>query len=224
MADYQAMLFLRLEGALQSWGEDSKWDWRNSAALPTKSGIIGLLACALGWQRDDPRIARLHDELHFAVRADRPGSRLTDYHTVTGNPLRNAEGKPRSTGNTIISHRQYLQDASFLVVLRAEESLLLSLETALKAPHWCIYLGRKSCVPSRPVLLEKTTRYADIMDALKHYPAAERAEYPMLYECEYEQPQAASFTRSDGSTDAYSHQFTRRNVWRGVIEEDKTCT
>lgn len=224
MAEYRTMLILRLEGALQSWGEASKWDTRDTALLPTKSGVIGLLACALGWEREDPHIVQLHDALQIAVRADRPGSRLVDFHTVTGNPLRTAEGKPRSSGNTIISRRQYMQDASFLVVLSAEESLLLLLEKALKNPAWCIYLGRKSCVPSRPVLQEITTQYVDIMDALKHYPAAERAEYPMQYECDFEQPQAASFTRSDGSAETNSRQFARRRVWRGVIEEETPCT
>lgn len=46
-------------------------------------------------------------------------NRMVDYHTVTGNPLRNAEGKPRSTGNTIISRREYQQDASFFVIVAA---------------------------------------------------------------------------------------------------------
>lgn len=217
MVAYPTLLILRLEGALQSWGENSKWDARDTAALPTKSGIVGLLACALGWARGDARIAALFGQIQVAVRADRPGVRMTDYHTVTGHPLRNAEGKPRSRGNTIVTHRQYLQDASFLVILRAEEQTFRMLEQALRRPVWCVYLGRKSCVPSRPVLEAATNQYADLMDAVLHYPAADRAQYPMQYECEQEQLHLATLHRQDGKPEADSRQFARRRVWRGVI-------
>lgn len=217
MAAYPTLLILRLEGALQSWGENAKWDARDTAALPTKSGIVGLLACALGWGRGDVRIAALYDKIQIAIRADRPGVRLTDYHTVTGHPLRNAEGKPRSTGNTIVTKRQYLQDASFLVVLQTEEETVRMLEQALRHPVWCVYLGRKSCVPSRPVLEAATNQYADLMDAVLHYPAADRAQYPMQYECEREQPNLATLHRQDGKPEEGSRRFARRRVWRGVI-------
>lgn len=35
------MLMLRLEGVLQSWGEHSRFDSRDSASMPTKSGVVG---------------------------------------------------------------------------------------------------------------------------------------------------------------------------------------
>lgn len=66
----------------------------------------------MGLERGDPEIAALSAALHMAVRADRPGIRVLDFHTVQGYPLYNAEGKPRSS-NTVISPRWYLQDASF---------------------------------------------------------------------------------------------------------------
>ena len=217
MAAYSTLLILRLEGVLQSWGENSKWDARDTAAMPTKSGIVGLLACALGWERGDARIAELYDKIQIAVRADRPGVRMTDYHTVTGHPLRNAKGKPRSNGNTIKTYRQYLQDASFLVALQAEETVVRMLEQALHCPKWCLYLGRKSCVPSRPVLEATTDQYVDLMDAVRQYPVSVRAQYPLQYECEQAQPQIPTMTRQDGRPEAGSRQFVRRRVWRGVI-------
>lgn len=213
-----SILLLRLEGALQSWGEYAKWDIRDTAVLPTKSGIIGLLACALGWERGDTRITDLYDRIQIAVRADRAGERMTDYHTVTGSPLRTAEGKPRSGGNTLISHRQYLQDASFLVAVQAEEQTIQQLAQALRSPKWCMYLGRKSCVPSRPILEGITDQYTDLLDAVQHYPAAARPVYPMLYECEKEQPQLAKLHRQDGKPEGGYRQFVQRPVWRGVIE------
>ena len=48
-----ATLLLRLAAPLQSWGMDSKFETRKTNREPTKSGIVGLLAAALGIRRDD---------------------------------------------------------------------------------------------------------------------------------------------------------------------------
>ena len=91
------------------------------------------------------------------------------------------------------------------------------LEQALHSPKWCLYLGRRSCVPSRPVLESVTDRYADLMDAVRQYPAPDRAQYPLQYECEQPPPQLPGMTRQDGQPAAGSRQFARRRVWRGVV-------
>lgn len=77
-----ATLLLRLAAPLQSWGADSKFETRKTNREPTKSGVIGLLAAALGLRWDDAvGLARLNG-MHFAVRADREGSLLVDFHTA----------------------------------------------------------------------------------------------------------------------------------------------
>ena len=71
-----ATLLLRLAAPLQSWGSDSKFETRKTDREPTKSGVVGLLAAALGLRRDDTEgLARLNG-LRFAVRADQEGSLL----------------------------------------------------------------------------------------------------------------------------------------------------
>ena len=219
MAERKALLILRLEGILQSWGEMSKWDYRDSADLPTKSGIVGLLGCALGLERGDPELLRLSAAITLAVRADRPGLRTVDYQTVTGNPLLNAEGKKRSTGNTIVTNRAYLQDACFTVFLDTDGPWRERIAAALRAPRWPIFLGRKNCVPSRPVLEAETSEYASLEEALALYPPAERAELPMLCEVEKETPSYSSYLRPDRLS-AGERAFGLRRVWRGVLEED----
>ena len=92
MTGESRLMVLRLEGMLQSWGEDAKWDYRGTVGIPTKSGIVGLLACAMGLLRESPEIQRLAEHLTVAVRVDRPGVRMTDFQTVTGKPLMTAEG------------------------------------------------------------------------------------------------------------------------------------
>lgn len=66
-----ATLLLRLAAPLQSWGSDSKFETRKTDREPTKSGVVGLLAAALGLRRDDTEgLARLNG-LRFAVRQTR---------------------------------------------------------------------------------------------------------------------------------------------------------
>jgi len=77
-------LFLRLDGPLQSWGLRSRWGERDTADAPTKSGVIGLLGCALGLRRDDEQLRELSESLQFGVRIDRAGVNLKDYHTAAG--------------------------------------------------------------------------------------------------------------------------------------------
>ena len=154
-------LFLRLEGPLQSWGITGTWTIRDTAREPTKSGLAGLICCAKGLRRDAPELdATLErfNRLRMGVRVDLPGYVLNDYHTVgAGIGCLAANGKIKYTESsgeieTILSQRFYLTDASFLVALQGEVTTLLEVQDALKDPVWPVYLGRKSCPPSKPVL------------------------------------------------------------------------
>ena len=80
-----ATLLLRLAAPLQSWGADSKFEIRKTDREPTKSGVVGLLAAALGLRRDEADALQELGQLRFAVRVDREGSLLVDFHTA-GNP------------------------------------------------------------------------------------------------------------------------------------------
>ena len=146
-------LFLRLEGVLQAWGERARWSVRDTTTEPTKSGVVGLLACALG-EKEDEALRALSRAIRMGVRCDREGRLVRDYHTVSGGVMA-AEGKIKINANTklpetVVSERYYLCDASFLAALQGEESLIERLGEAIQNPKWPIYLGRKSCPPSRP--------------------------------------------------------------------------
>lgn len=146
-------LFLRLEGPMQSWGERARWSVRDTAPEPTKSGVVGLLACALGINEDNA-LRALSRRLRMGVRCDQPGSMLVDYHTVVGGVM-SAEGKVKKNATTketetVVSWRSYLCDASFLVAVQADSSIIEQLTFAIQSPRWPIFLGRKSCPPSIP--------------------------------------------------------------------------
>lgn len=185
------VLLLRLEAPLQSWGIRSRWDVRDTQPEPTKSGIVGLLGCALGYRMYDPRLeTELDAGLRFGVRVESPGSVLDDYQTITdflptadgrfkhdgvavGASLDRIRSDPDSHPSTIISPRFYLEDAAFLVGL--EETglacgVLQRCASAIQQPAWPVFLGRKACVPTRPIFEALTDRYEDLEDALKRCP------------------------------------------------------
>ncbi len=73
---------IRLQGIMQSWANGARGAIRPTHTRPTKAGVIGLIANALGRDFADP----IDDlaALRFGVRIDEPGRLETDYHT-TGN-------------------------------------------------------------------------------------------------------------------------------------------
>lgn len=162
-------LLLWLEAPLQSWGHDSKFGRRDSLDFPTKSGVFGLLCCALGaGGKQTERLARWADcdmQIQAYVLKDRKGKPLSreplmrDFQMVGSgydnkDPWQNllipktSEGKKAVGGGTKITYRYYLQDMAFAVALSGSKEELLELENALHNPVWDIYLGRKNCVPT----------------------------------------------------------------------------
>lgn len=140
-------LLLQLAGPMQSWGFRSRFDNRDTGLEPTRSGVIGLLCAAQGRGRDTDLSE--FTRVRMGVRVDAPGRVAFDYHT--------AQPVWRGSTSTTESDRYYLADARFLVGLQADDAgWLQSLEDALRAPTWPLYLGRKSFAPSLPVHLEKS--------------------------------------------------------------------
>lgn len=159
-------LILRLAGPMQSWGVQSRFVVRDTGLEPSKSGVVGLLCAALG----RPRIAPIEDltVLHMGVRVDQEGNLKRDYHTAQ-NVYKAAGGKPKDTE---VSTRYYLADAAFLVGVQCDDDdLLHKLHSALRNPHWPLYLGRKAFVPGEPVYVNEGLREGtELIEALRSYP------------------------------------------------------
>jgi CRISPR system Cascade subunit CasD len=160
-------LLLRLAGPLQSWGYRSRFSDRDTGLEPTKSGVVGLLCCALGRPRSESPADLAALRMH--VRVDCQGTLLKDFHTAGGGVFRGSREyfAPTSSGtkgkNPNVTERHYLQDASFLVALedpQGREGLLAQLADRLRDPCWPLALGRRSCPPSEPVLVGKTDQDA----------------------------------------------------------------
>ncbi len=186
-------LLLRLEGPLQSWGDhQSKFVVRRSGSAPTKSGVMGLLCAALGVSRADAR-QRLTElnELVMGVRIDRAGVRWWDYHTVGARmEMQIAEGPNKTKPGAMLTRREYLCDASFLVALQGEEQTIAMLHHALQRPAWPTYLGRKCCPASVPLLGRQDEphmgEFSDLTTALcaiSWHPRLERDRPPASVGC-----------------------------------------
>lgn len=161
---------------MQAWGASSRFPRRDTLPHPTKSGILGMVAAAMGIDKfSSDQEAQLEPlrELHlstFAVPKVVPGknwelpiSRLQDFHTVgAGYDTRDPVEKwhaPRKAGggfskNAVITRRDYLLDATFLVILEGSGETLGEVSRALRNPQWGIWLGRKCCLPASPLMPE----------------------------------------------------------------------
>ncbi|GLY68775.1 type I-E CRISPR-associated protein Cas5/CasD [Amycolatopsis taiwanensis] len=161
MSQAKSTLVLRLAAPLQSWGERSQFNRRDTANEPTKSGVLGLLAAAQGRARQDD-IDDLRD-LDLGVRVDQPGTLLRDYHTVSdyrGRPLLaaavNNKGMQKPTSpakQTHVTKRYYLQDAVFVAAVSGPHEIIAALHDAVLRPAFPLALGRRACVPTQPILL-----------------------------------------------------------------------
>ena len=199
-----AVLLLRLAAPLQAWGSSSKFIVRSTEREPTKSGVIGMIAAALGIQRNDDakKLAPLA-QLRFGVRADKEGILLKDFHMVHGYKIAD------------VTERYYLSDAVFLAVLECDDKKLLEeIATALQKPVYPLYLGRKSCPPTLPVVLG--VKDEDMLTALKNE--------PFLHENDRRKNVRISYEVSSGGAMVQDvplsfSQFHRKHGWRMKREE-----
>jgi len=175
-------LVFRLYGPLASWGEIAVGESRHTAAYPSKSALLGLLAAAHGIRRDEEESQMaLAMGYHFDVKVISVGHLLNDYHTtqvpdsVGGFTYRTRRdelvlGKERL--GTILSSREYRCDSLALVAVKPLKNAPFSLQELrddLLKPKYHLYLGRKSC----PLALSINPRVCNAKgfgQALDEYP------------------------------------------------------
>jgi CRISPR system Cascade subunit CasD len=160
-------LVLRLEAPLLAFGGVTVDHVGVTRAFPALSMLTGLLANALGWARTDwEKHQELQDRLVFAARIDRSDKTgpLTNMQNAR---LKKADsgwttwGEPEgrdgaSYGAPHRRRREYHMDARVMVALRLglEPGApdLDEISAALERPARPLFIGRKPCLPSAPVL------------------------------------------------------------------------
>lgn len=157
-------ILLWLEAPLQSWGHDSKFGRRDSLPFPTKSGVLGLICCAMGAGGEQKELLAQFSNLSQSVRGhvrEKQGRRellLRDFHMVgsgySDDPWQQMQVPKKSDGGKAVgggsklTYRYYIQDMAFAVVIQIPLELKEILIEKLQNPEWDIYLGRKNCVPT----------------------------------------------------------------------------
>lgn len=166
---------------LASFGDVAPGERRGSAGRPTRSGLLGLVAAALGLERGDRAALTAVTEGYGLACAVLPQARpLLDYHTVQTpkgpdlNRFAKAQGRRPATRaeelgagrpDTLLSRRDYWCDVVVLAALWARPGApyeLSALAQALNRPRFALYLGRKSC----PLMLPLNPRVDDADDAV----------------------------------------------------------
>ena len=167
-------LGFRCYGPLASWGDIAVGEHRPTYTMPSRSAILGMVACALGVRRDEEdRLRSLWASIGVAVRVDVSGTPGKDYHTAQVAPrtLRPRGGRWFSRReelradelHTILSTRDYVAGEMSTVVLwrRSEgDPTLGAVRDALRHPAYSLYLGRKCNplgLPAAPMIVEAAT-------------------------------------------------------------------
>lgn len=177
-------LLLRLDAPLMSFGGVAVDAHGITEAHPTLSMLTGLLANAMGYEHGQAEaLERLQERIHFGARRDVAGrdergraldqphsAPLVDYQTVDLGQPHLAGGGWTSWGRlekragafstgTHIRLRHYLADHVFLVALTlrpADEAPDVDdLARALRTPTRPLFLGRRCCLPSEPMLIDE---------------------------------------------------------------------
>jgi CRISPR system Cascade subunit CasD len=194
------VLLLRFDGLLMSFGGVMVDHHGPTERFPGLSLLAGLFANALGYRHTDfEAIESLQSRIEFAARWDVEPEPIEDYHTVDlarpkmigyadinkksehggwttrGAPEHRAGGDDAKYG-THIRRRHYWADGVMTIaaaLLGHEKPDTLDLESAFSRPARPLFLGRKTCLPSGPILLGKIAAQ-DVLSALRSAPRCTR--------------------------------------------------
>lgn len=240
------VLFLRFDAPLVAFGGAAVDNIGVVDPFPGRSLLTGLLANALGWDHcDSIGLERLQARLRVATRCDRPGEPLLDYQTVDlgqecmshgwttrGAPEGRKGGEAKS--GTHIRFRHYRADSIHTVALTLkpvdEPPTLNDLERAINQPARPLFIGRKCCLPSGPLVAGRVQAVSPI-DALRELPrlGVERtgigSDEPLsaCWDAEEEDIDSGDEQRRRllpvTDTRDWTNQVHtgRRLVWRGII-------
>ena len=176
MMDTKYML-LWIEAPLQAWGADSKFGRRDTLPFPTRSGILGLVLCAMGASGPQKELllklgsgalqiasyvrSKQTEDGQARIKLSREPL-LRDFHMVGSGYddkdiwqklliPKTSEGKPAVGGGSKMTYRYYLQDSCFAAVLEVPADMETTVSDSLKNPVYDLYFGRKNCVPAERI-------------------------------------------------------------------------
>ncbi len=190
------VLLLRLDAPLMSFGGVIIDQHNFTEHFPSVSMLTGLFANSLGYSHSDAgRLQTLQARILFAARWDVLPAVILDYHTVdlgqskmvdtgwtTRGKREDRTGGEASTG-IHQRYRYYLANGVMTLAVTLKDSTKPSideLEQTLRRPARPLFIGRKTCLPAAPLVLERR-KAIDLKAALCNVPRHPRADphFPM---------------------------------------------
>ena len=159
-------LILQLQAPMMSFGAVAIDTLRVTGPHPGHSLVTGIISNALGLDRSQGReIQEIQDHLILAVRIDREPAgtgNLRDFQTAeihkgqTGWTTRGyPEAREGGEYERNLIYKDYHQDMKVMMSVRLTEGCPVTLEdveNALRRPARPLFIGRKTCLPSAPIL------------------------------------------------------------------------
>ncbi|MGI5990276.1 MAG: type I-E CRISPR-associated protein Cas5/CasD [Lachnospiraceae bacterium] len=169
-------VLLKFAGPLQSWGTSSHFETRHTDLHPSKSAVVGLIAAAFGYRRNEENKIRDLNQLQFAVRTDQTGTITDDYQTAH----RYKYHPDPVLERTYVTHRYYLEDAVFVAAVGHDDDQWMDeIIQALRHPYFQLYMGRRSCPVPEDFLLRVTEQ--DVITSLQQEPLQAEGWYRRKY-------------------------------------------
>jgi CRISPR system Cascade subunit CasD len=179
------VLVLRLEAPMVAFGDVMVDNLGRIADFPTTSALTGLIGNALGLDRtESSALARLQERFRFACRVDAHGPRLTDMQTAqlaksdkwwTRERVVGRDGGDDTYDSPHIRFRDFDSDVRLTVVCALypadEAPTIHTVASAFERPTRPLFLGRKPCLPTRPIL-EGALTAGSFLEALRQVPWA----------------------------------------------------
>jgi len=190
-------LHMELAAPLVSFGGESIDAQRVTREFPSLSMFTGLIANALGWSRQmREEHQALQNRIVFGVarKCLTPSDRMMDYQTAklekgekvwstTGVPIGRAGGLASYVGS-YQQWKEYLSDIEHSVVLRLDpqdkQPNLEEVAKAIQKPARPLFIGRKSCLPSRP-LYEGIVKSPSAFLALQSILSEEKQDFRVIW-------------------------------------------
>ena len=230
-------LTFTLAAPLAAIGELAVGERRGSWDRPARSAVLGLIAACLGLNRaDEAAHIALDAQYHLALRVERVGVMLADYHTAQVPAAKRgrhfatrAEELFVSDLNTILSRRDYRTDLLAFIALWPDPGArwsLAEIAAAMRAPCYTTYFGRKSCPLMLP-LAPTATQAADPVAALASRVQQEKAR-GLLRSARYDKPPLVSLDAADAEwfglrvhrVEVRRDRIASRQRWQFTLREE----
>ena len=175
-------LILVLQAPLIAYGDEAVDRKRPTDLIPGKSMLTGLMGNAIGYRRQDAdQLASLQERMIYAAHTEQfgPTFALRDFHTAQlgaddvawttyGEP-EGRDGNRATYQGPEIREVDYLAESRSVVALTLGEAdqypTLSDMAEAIQNPARPLFIGRKCCLPERPIF-ERTISAESDTEAL----------------------------------------------------------